>query len=337
MSTLSQTGVTTRLVSVIIPTRNRSALLREAIESVLRVERQRFDLEVIVVDDASDDDTAAVAASYPVVYLRTEGVGPSRARNAGLRVARGEFLAFLDDDDVWLPDNVGTQLALLDAHPEYGGVIAQVQLTDARRTPYGEPEPRGPSRSGWIFEDLLNHPVQLGSVVLRRSVYEELGGLDPEIRYGEDWEWMLRMARRVQLGRVARPVVLFRQRSFADAAYVSEHVEWAAFRTIIRVFRRATRHCGPVERMRMQRSIWKRRGWYAALFLQKGRDRMRFGDPNQVLRCLYFALRASPAHFVVLLARDAYQSIATGQTTLPQTAFAATDLRSGMEPDSRVL
>ncbi|KPV53052.1 hypothetical protein SE17_11865, partial [Kouleothrix aurantiaca] len=127
------------LVSVIITTRNRAKLLQEALESVLDVEQQGFELEIIVVDDGSTDDTAAMIARYPVIYVRTNGIGMARARNTGLMMANGEFLTLLDDDDVWLPSNVVAQLAVFAQHPEYGVVHAQSQLVHADCTPFGTP------------------------------------------------------------------------------------------------------------------------------------------------------------------------------------------------------
>src|SRR5579859_3111954 len=98
------------LVSVIIPTHNRAAPVREAVESVLAVRRDSFELEVLVVDDGSTDETAEVIGAMSVTHLRTEGIGTAGARNAGLRAATSDFVAFLDDDDSWLPNNIAPQL-----------------------------------------------------------------------------------------------------------------------------------------------------------------------------------------------------------------------------------
>src|SRR4051794_3079588 len=80
----------TYLVSVIITTRNRSKYLEEAIKSVLAVQSQKFDIEIIVVDDGSTDDTAEVLKQYPLIHLRTGGIGMANARNTGLQAARGD-------------------------------------------------------------------------------------------------------------------------------------------------------------------------------------------------------------------------------------------------------
>jgi glycosyltransferase involved in cell wall biosynthesis len=290
-----------RQVSVIIPTRNRSALLAQAIKSVLAVDRDGFEIEVIVVDDGSTDDTWSVVHAYPVVYLRTEGVGVSTARNVGIAAARGEFLAFIDDDDVWLPNNVGTQLRVFNEHPEYGAVIAQFQLTDAHLQPYGEPQPHPPLKSGWIFEYFLSSPAQLGAAVVRRSVVNEVGGLDPTLHVGEDWEWMLRIARRYPVGLVAQPVMLFRQRLSGSPGYADEVREWDNLRTALRTLRRHTQEGNLLRRLRLQRLVWKRRGWYASGFVSRARDYARHGYHARALRCVGYAVRASPLHTLVLL------------------------------------
>src|SRR5690242_3039148 len=117
------------LVSVIITTRNRAALLQEAIESVLKAEKKGFTTEIIVVDDGSTDTTAEVINAYPVHYIATAGgLGIARARNTGLAVAKGDFITILDDDDLWLPNNIGDQLALFKQHPEYGAVHGRIKL-----------------------------------------------------------------------------------------------------------------------------------------------------------------------------------------------------------------
>ena len=153
------------LVSVVITTKNRSKLLKEAIESVLSVQRQKFDLEIIVVDDGSTDDTPEVAKQYPITYLRKHDVGMTEARNTGLRAAQGDFVTILDDDDAWMPNNITPQIELFEQHPEYGAVHAQSQLVHYDKTPFGEPVPTGPLPSGWIFEALLNYFPQVGTIL----------------------------------------------------------------------------------------------------------------------------------------------------------------------------
>jgi glycosyltransferase involved in cell wall biosynthesis len=286
------------LVSVIIPTCNRSALLKEAIESVLAVVRDGFELEVLIVDDGSTDNTLEVAGAYPVLLLQSPTIGASGARNAGMAAARGDYIAFLDDDDVWLPNNIAPQLRAFAEHPEYGAVFARVQRTDANREPYGEPIPSGPRTSGWIFEDLLRYWTQLGSVVVRSSVAREVGGFDTSLIAEEDWDWLMRIARRYPIGRIEEVAVLFRQRGYGD-----EKLSWRRLPDSLRAFHRHTRHYAPLRRLALQRILWAHRGGYAAEFLLHSQYHAQRGDRRRALRCLYYGMRSSPVHMVLLLTR----------------------------------
>ncbi|HEX8036789.1 MAG TPA: glycosyltransferase family A protein [Ktedonobacterales bacterium] len=296
------------LVSVIIPTYNRAALLREAIESVLAVDRRGFELEVIVVDDGSTDETPEVCRAYPIRYIRTEMCGASAARNTGIEAASGEFIAFLDDDDVWLSGNIAPQLRAFETHPEYGAVFARIQLTDANRVPYGALIPPDPKPSGWIFEDLLTYWPQLGCVVVRASVAREIGPFDPSLISEEDWDWLLRIARRYPIGRIEDVAVLFRQRGDAD-----ETLSWSRFPHSLRAFSRHTQHYAPYKRLQLQRIIWAHRGAYAAEFLDHAHQHILRGDRSRALRCVKYAVLASPIHTVVLLARQTVARVNGGK------------------------
>src|SRR5262249_28442735 len=154
------------LVSVIVPTHNRAMLLARALDSVFSQYGvgEQFDLEVIVIDDASTDSTSNVMQqSYPGArYIRfTQSRGVAGARNAGVAVSQGAFVAFLDDDDVWLPGHLRLQIPAFKRHPEAGVVYSQVFFA-----PYGKPDPvRSRAPSGWIFTSLL-----MGSVMLLQSM-----------------------------------------------------------------------------------------------------------------------------------------------------------------------
>lgn len=286
------------LVSVVIPTHNRAALVRAAIESVQAVYHDGFALEVLVVDDGSTDETAEVVRTLPVTYLRTEGIGASGARNTGLHAATGDFIAFLDDDDLWLPNNISPQLHLFSEHPEYGAVHAQLLRTDASRTPYGEPVPGGPLSSGWIHERLMTYWPQLGTLLVRADVVREIGDFDETLRSEEEWDWLLRIARRYPIGCVEEPVMLFCQRGYEDDA-----LNWQRVPDTIKVFHRHTRMYGPSRRLQLERVLWKHRGWYAAQFVMSARHYAARGDRGQALRCVAYAVRTSPPHTVVQLAR----------------------------------
>ena len=127
-------------VSVIIPTLNRSARLREALASVRAVIGPDLELEIIVADNGSTDDTESVVHEFGACLVRTLTAGAAAARNAGLRAATGAYVAFLDDDDVWLPGHLRPHIRLLATHPEFAGAVGQVVNTDVTRTTRGNLE-----------------------------------------------------------------------------------------------------------------------------------------------------------------------------------------------------
>jgi glycosyltransferase involved in cell wall biosynthesis len=195
--------VTKPLLSVIIPTRNRAYLVGEAIESALN--QRHGQVEVIVVDDGATDDTAEVVArnfGAQVRLLRSpdrRGVGA--ARNAVLRVARGEFVAFLDDDDLWLPGKLDAEMNALERFPDADGIVS-----DSLTFVQGNLEPqtffmkngllaatqghvRWINDLPWLWTNSLNG-VAMCSITLRRRVLEERGDkwFAEDLVSCEDWE-----------------------------------------------------------------------------------------------------------------------------------------------------
>ena len=207
------------LVSVILPGYNRARTLPKAMQSVLV--QNYANLELIVVDDASSDDTAAVVAACPdprVRYLRHErNQGAAAARNTGLAVARGEIIAFQDSDDEWLLDKLETQVAaLLDAGDDYGACFGGKILhgRDAggrfgdRRACY-VPDAAPESLSGDIRPVLLRRNViSPQTMIMRRAVLERVGGFDTRLPCNNDWEFMLRLSGCTKVLYTGRPAVV---------------------------------------------------------------------------------------------------------------------------------
>ncbi|HLJ60676.1 MAG TPA: glycosyltransferase family 2 protein [bacterium] len=203
------------LISAIIPTHNRCEALRDAIDSALGQQERGvlFDLEVIVVDDASTDATRDVVAAYPNVrYIRhSTNLGAAKARNTGIFASHGQFVAFLDDDDVWFPHCMRTLLPALIATPEadiaYGPFAHEL---DGKPTP--APDRGDPS--GDIFEDLLRLTVSCcyGRMLARRNAVVAVGG--HELPVLEDLDLWLRMASTHRFTFVpADPIVVYRASS----------------------------------------------------------------------------------------------------------------------------
>lgn len=198
-------------VSVIIPTRNRALKVTHAIASAFASGRA---VGVIVVDDASSDDTRAVCASIEGIrYIRNgRPLGPSGARNVGLKACASEYVAFLDDDDTLLAGALDALGAVLDANPSvalvYGSVYLMTEGTNARRTFVA---PRDHS-SGDIFEQLLegNH-IFINSVLVRTRQVIEAGCFDVNLSYMEDWDLWIRIAERHPVASTPEPVATVRE------------------------------------------------------------------------------------------------------------------------------
>ena len=205
---------TQRKVSVIVPTCDRPVYLREALSSIRALEGADFAFEILVCDNGTVPETRSVADEFGAVYLHSAAHGAAATRNVGLRAATGEFLAFLDDDDVWLPGHLRPHIALLDRSPSLEGVIGQAVSTDAQLVPLGAPWPAnspGPPKE-MLKAMLSGFFPQIGTTVARASVLERIGELDEDLIGGEDLDWLLRMARPGRLGFVATPCILFRCR-----------------------------------------------------------------------------------------------------------------------------
>lgn len=181
------------MISVVIPTYNRAALLVRALTSVAA--QTYGDYEVVVVDDGSTDDTADVvrALQLPVRYLQQAHAGVSAARNRGVGVARGEWIAFLDSDDEWLPDKLARQVAFVG---EQGGVEAcQTDEIWVRHGVRVNPGRRHRKPTGDIFLPSLELClVSPSTAMLRRATFERLGGFDEGLPACEDYDLWLRLA-----------------------------------------------------------------------------------------------------------------------------------------------
>ncbi len=201
------------LVSAIIPTYNYGQYLGRALDSILAQEGlgQQFDIEIIVVDDASTDTTPEVVQRYPQVrYLRLQHrQGVSAARNAGIHASTGNYISFLDADDTWLPQKLRVQVPLLLANPQVGVVYSQ----SLRRGITGEhlfPD-ASQAPSGAVFEALLayNFAVRCASLLIRREAFEKAGYFDESLVTAEDNDMTLRLAFHYQFLFEPGPVTVY--------------------------------------------------------------------------------------------------------------------------------
>ncbi len=179
-------------VTVIIPTYNRMGLLSRALTSVARQTRPPD--EVVLVDDGSTDDTEGlIRRQFPHVrYLQQENRGVAAARNRGIREAKGEWLAFLDSDDEWLPHKLERQLDAVREEPEFS--LCHTNEIWIRRGKRVNPLKKHAKSGGYIFKKCLPLCViSPSSVLIHRSLFEQVGLFDESLPACEDYDLWLRV------------------------------------------------------------------------------------------------------------------------------------------------
>jgi glycosyltransferase involved in cell wall biosynthesis len=196
-------------VSVIIPTYNRVGCLREAVDSVLSQGFRGF--ELIVVDDGSTDETPQLLREYgdSIRVLRQENRGVSAARNAGIAAGRGELIAFLDSDDIWLPGKLACQVDFFRQNPEL--LICQTEELWVKNGRRVNPGQRHRKRGGMIFEPSLELClVSPSAVMLRRELFDRVGFFAEHLPACEDYDLWLRVSCRFPVGLIETPLIVKR-------------------------------------------------------------------------------------------------------------------------------
>jgi glycosyltransferase involved in cell wall biosynthesis len=204
------------LITVIIPTFNRASFLQEAISSVLAQDyfsgkMPGCDWELLIIDDGSDDDTRDVVSAFrdTVHYVYREHGGVSAARNAGLSLARGKFIAFLDSDDLWKKEKLSFQMEFMEAHPEANVCCTEeIWIRHGRRH---NPMKKHQKYSGWIFDKVLPLCLlSLSSALFRRAVFEEIGNFDEDLPACEDYDLGIRLAQKMPIYFLKEPLIIKR-------------------------------------------------------------------------------------------------------------------------------
>jgi len=176
----------TPLISCVVPVYNGELYLREAVDSIRSQTYREF--EIIVVDDGSTDGTAAIIAEYGSIVrpIRQPRGGPPSARNRGLAAARGEFVAFLDADDVWHPEKLEQQMARLRLQPELDACVTQIQN-------FWIPELQAEAarfRNHRLAGALPGYTTQ--TLLARRTLFDVVGPFSTAVQHGDSTEWFLR-------------------------------------------------------------------------------------------------------------------------------------------------
>ena len=197
-------------VSVVIPTYNSARFIGRAVESVLA---QTFmDFELVVVDDGSTDETQGIIAGFDdprLRYVYQENQERSAARNAGIRLSEGSYIAFLDADDLWLSRKLAEQVHLLDESPQLGLLYSGAYLMECGRiTGIWKPKHRGDVLRLLIYWD--NIITSTSSVVVRRECLDQVGHFDENISSVEDWDMWLRIAVHYSFDYIPEPLIIYR-------------------------------------------------------------------------------------------------------------------------------
>jgi glycosyltransferase involved in cell wall biosynthesis len=204
------------MISVVIPTHNRASFLSEAIQSVLdqdyfhdNTKDPCFDFWVI--DDGSTDKTEKVVQSFGdrVKYFYQPQQGVSTARNQGLRLSSGNFVAFLDSDDLWKPNKIRTQMSFMNAFPKT--MVSYTEEIWIRNDVLVNPKKKHQKYSGWIFDKVLPLCLlSLSSALFRKEVFEVIGDFDESLPACEDYDLGIRLAHRFQIHLIDSPLIVKR-------------------------------------------------------------------------------------------------------------------------------
>jgi glycosyltransferase involved in cell wall biosynthesis len=287
-------------VSVVVPTRDRTDLLAEALTSVRAVEGDDLRFEIIVADNSASRSAEAMARRFSAKYVVAPERGAAAARNAAMDAATSEFISFLDDDDLWLPSHIRPHLRMLAEQPELGAVVGPVINTDRTATQWGPAWPQRLPRNGDVRSEFFLFQPQIGATVVRAGVAREVGGFDNSLPADEDWDWHLRLAACCRVGFANEPMVLFRQRPVgADTRLMWSRLGWV---TIV-MWRNMLRMPGAV-RPSTLRAFVAHRGTYSFNFRAAASAHVEAGDIGLAKRALAYSFVASPPHFVTSLALD---------------------------------
>ena len=195
------------MISVIVPTYNRAQQLPRALDSILC--QSCSPKEIIVVDDGSTDETSALMTSeYPeIVFIQQQNTGVSSARNVGIKRASGDWIAFLDSDDEWLPEKLEIQMKALYENP--GEKICHTNEIWIRNGKRVNPKKKHEKFGGWIFQKCLPLCcISPSSVIIHKSIFKEIGLFDYSLPVCEDYDLWLRITARNQVLYIEEPFLI---------------------------------------------------------------------------------------------------------------------------------
>lgn len=196
------------IVSVVIPTHNRSELIENAVKSVLKQTYTNF--EIIIVDDASADNTESIVKSInseKITYIKIkESRGGNYARNLGAKNSKGSFIAFLDDDDEWLPNKLETQMKIFAKNPQIGLIYTGAEIIYKNNKYIREPKKEGNLSKTILMRNFIG---TTSSVVVRKEIFNMAGGFDNEMPALQDYDLWIRICQITNIGFVREPLIKY--------------------------------------------------------------------------------------------------------------------------------
>lgn len=198
-------------VSVIVPTYNRQNTLKQTIDSILAQSFQEF--EIIVIDDGSTDNTKDLIATYTdkrIHYFYQENQGLPSSWNLGIKKSGAEYLAFLDSDDIWLKDKLQTQISFIENSPLHQMGCTTAYFLHTINNKYKTIIPR--TQNTTLRSILWKNILHIGTTLLcKRTVFDDIGEFDTNLRRGQDTDWLIRYRKKFQIGVIQHPLAVFNQ------------------------------------------------------------------------------------------------------------------------------
>lgn len=281
-------------VSVVIPVHNGASYIGEAIESVLAQSHQAT--ECLVIDDGSTDGTGDAVAAFgdSVRYLRQTHRGVSTARNQGAQMAKGELVAFLDHDDVWLPDKLARQIETIQSERSTM-VLCAIEVIDAAGASLGIKRlgARSDLVTGMLLFDGTETVSCSSTALIDRGELLGMGGFDPALAMSADWDLLLRVLLEGRLAYIDEPLVRYR----VHDSNMSRNVG-AMERDMRHAFAKAFAHQKLPTALQRDRALA-----YSRLYRMLSGSYRDTGEPVQAVRTLAIALRHRPALALELIDR----------------------------------
>jgi len=201
-------------VSIIMPVYNGEKYIVEAIESILNQSYKNY--EIIIVNDGSTDNTFDKTRLYlqrsNIKYVEQDNRGLPAALNTGIRASSGEYIAFLDCDDLWMPYKLDMQMVFMKEHPDVGLAHGNISYIDQHGTPFTPDSPYQTDISGNCFPELfMGNRIAVLTVLIKKECVANVGFFDEDFKYADDYDMWLRISRHYPLGHIDKCLAAYRK------------------------------------------------------------------------------------------------------------------------------